>query len=41
VLAHTVKGKRVSFMEDQLAWHYKSPNPEQLSQALTQLGDKS
>ena len=40
VLAHTVKGKGVSFMEDQLAWHYKSPNPEQLSQALKQLGEK-
>lgn len=38
VLAHTVKGKDVSFMEDQLAWHYKSPNPEQLSQALKELG---
>ena len=40
ILAHTVKGKGVSFMEDQLAWHYKSPNPEQLSQALQQLGEK-
>jgi len=40
VLAHTVKGKGISFMEDQLAWHYKSPNSEQLSQALKQLGEK-
>jgi transketolase len=40
LLAHTIKGKGVSFMEDQLAWHYKSPNPEQLSQALKQLGEK-
>jgi len=40
VLAHTTKGKGVSFMEDQLAWHYKSPNPEQLQQALQQLGEK-
>ena len=40
LVAHTIKGKGVSFMEDQLAWHYKSPNPEQLSQALKQLGEK-
>jgi len=24
----------VTFMENQLAWHYKSPNPEQLQSAL-------
>jgi len=33
LLCNTVKGKGVSFMEDQLAWHYKSPNEEQLRQA--------
>ena len=38
VVAHTVKGKGVSFMEDQLVWHYKSPNEEQLVQALNELG---
>lgn len=38
IIAHTVKGKGVSFMEDQLAWHYKPPNDEQLSQALAELG---
>jgi transketolase len=37
VIAHTVKGKGVSFMEGQLAWHYKSPTPEQLAQALAEL----
>lgn len=37
LLCHTVKGKGVSFMEDQLAWHYKSPNEEQLRQALAEL----
>ena len=26
VIAHTVKGKGVSFMENKLAWHYKSPS---------------
>ena len=38
IIAHTVKGKGVSFMENQLAWHYKSPDDEQLAQALAELG---
>jgi transketolase len=38
LIAHTVKGKGVSFMENQLRWHYKSPNAEQLKQALAELG---
>jgi transketolase len=38
IIAHTVKGKGVSFMENQLAWHYKSPNDEQLAQALAEIG---
>lgn len=38
IIAHTVKGKGVSFMENQLAWHYKSPDAEQLRQALAELG---
>jgi len=38
IIAHTVKGKGVSFMEDQLAWHYKYPNDEQLGQALAEIG---
>ena len=38
VIAHTVKGKGVSYMENLLAWHYKSPNDEQLQQALAELG---
>lgn len=39
IIAHTIKGKGVSFMEDQLAWHYKSPNDEQLAEALAGLGE--
>ncbi|MGY8770717.1 MAG: transketolase [Pirellulales bacterium] len=39
VIAHTVKGKGVNYMENQLAWHYKSPNDDQLQDALTQLGE--
>jgi len=37
VIAHTVKGKGVSFMEDRLEWHYKSPNDEQYEQAIKEL----
>ena len=37
IIAHTVKGKGVSFMENQLAWHYKSPSKEQLEQALREV----
>ena len=38
VIAHTVKGKGVSFMENTLAWHYKSVSAEQLVQALAEVG---
>ena len=37
IIAQTIKGKGVSFMEDQLAWHYKSPNDEELAQALEEV----
>jgi len=37
VIAHTIKGKGVSFMENQLAWHYKSANAEELERALQEL----
>ena len=39
IVAHTVKGKGVSFMENKLEWHYKTPNANQLEQALTELGE--
>jgi transketolase len=38
VIAHTIKGKGVNFMENDLAWHYKSPSADQLAQALQELG---
>jgi len=38
IIAHTVKGKGVSFMENQLVWHYKSVNDEQLAKALAEVG---
>ena len=37
IIANTVKGKGVSFMENSLAWHYKSPDDEQLKLALKEL----
>ncbi len=39
LIAHTVKGKGVSFMEDQAGWHGKAPNAEQLEAALAELVD--
>jgi transketolase len=38
VLAHTVKGKGVSFMEDDLLWHYRTPQGEELDAARRELG---
>ena len=38
IIAHTTKGKGVGFMEADLAWHYKAPNPKQLADALAELG---
>ena len=37
IVAHTVKGKGVSFMEDDPEWHYKSPNDDELAKALREL----
>jgi transketolase len=41
ILAHTTKGKGVSFMENQSYWHGNVPNTEQLAQALAELGEVS
>ncbi len=38
IIAHTVKGKGVSFMEDEAGWHGKAPNREELASALKELG---
>lgn len=37
IIANTIKGKGVSFMENRVEWHYKFPNPEQLEIALQEL----
>ena len=37
ILAKTVKGKGVSFMEDQASWHGAAPNAEQYEQAVAEI----
>ena len=37
IIAKTIKGKGVSFMEDQAGWHGKAPNDEQYAQAMEEL----
>jgi len=38
VIAHTVKGKGISFMEDDNNWHYRIPNTEEVKKAKEELG---
>jgi len=40
VIANTIKGKGVSFMEDDNNWHYKVPTNDELELALAELGQK-
>lgn len=37
IVAHTVKGKGISYMENQAGWHGSAPNEEQVAQAMTEL----
>lgn len=37
IIAHTIKGKGVSFMEDERRWHDKYPDQEEYQKALTEL----
>jgi len=37
VIAHTVKGKGVSFMENKLEWHYRSPREDEFLKAWSEL----
>ncbi|HUU61363.1 MAG TPA: transketolase, partial [Acidimicrobiia bacterium] len=39
IIAHTVKGKGVSFMENNYLWHARVPNQEELAVALAELGE--
>lgn len=36
-IANTIKGKGVSFMENSVLWHYRSPNEQELLEALEEL----
>jgi Transketolase, N-terminal subunit len=38
IIAKTIKGKGVSFMEDQAGWHGKAPNDDECAQAIRELG---
>ena len=37
IIADTIKGKGVSFMENKVKWHYKNPNDQELIDALSEL----
>jgi transketolase len=39
VLAHTVKGKGVSFMENSVLWHYRAPRGAEFDAAMRELGE--
>jgi transketolase len=39
IIAHTIKGKGVSFMEDDNNWHYRIPNEKELKEALLELSE--
>jgi transketolase len=38
VVAHTIKGKGVSFMEDDNNWHYRVPTADEVRLAKIELG---
>ena len=40
VIAHTIKGKGISYMENQLKWHHGVPTVEQYELAISELSDK-
>ena len=41
IVAETVKGKGVSYMENQVGWHGKAPNDEQFEQAMAELAKEA
>jgi transketolase len=40
LIAHTVKGKGVSFMESSVLWHYRAPDEKEMAAALSELGSE-
>ena len=41
IIAHTIKGKGVSFMEDTVLWHYRTPKGDELNEALIEINNQS
>ncbi len=41
IVAHTIKGKGVGYMENQLLWHYRAPRGADLETALREIGEES
>jgi len=41
LIAHTIKGKGVSYMENSVAWHYRSPSNELMAQALHEINNNA
>ena len=39
IIAHTIKGKGISFMEDDNNWHYRTPNEDEFKAALRELNN--
>ena len=40
IIAHTIKGKGISFMENNNLWHYKNPNQKELILGLKEIKKK-
>jgi transketolase len=40
VIANTIKGKNVSFMENNILWHYRSPQDDEFVAAMTELEER-
>ncbi len=40
IIAHTIKGKGISFMENSVLWHYRSPQGKEFKEALRELETK-
>ncbi len=40
IISHTIKGKGVSFMENKLLWHYRSPDRDEMARTLAELGEE-
>jgi transketolase len=41
IIADTIKGKGVSFMENELLWHYRSPSEEQYNNAIAEIENEN